>query len=170
MFESYPKDENGFLQYSFELADQHFLSLDTKKDELVSAGQYCEKLMRWLDSELSKTSTDVYIFMHHPPFEVGVSYMDRIKLEEAEEFRDLISGHQNIQHMLFWRVHRPVFLTWQGITCSACLGINHQVPLVGGVVSTNDFIEPPMYAVIEFGKGEIKINLDAFLDRHPAAP
>ena len=72
MFESYPKDENGFLQYSFELADQHFLSLDTKKDELVSAGQYCEKRMRWFDSELSKTSTDVYIFMHHPPFEMQV--------------------------------------------------------------------------------------------------
>ena len=67
--------------------------MDTKKDEPVSAGQYCEKRMRWLDSELSKTSKDVYIFMHHPPFEVGVPYMDRIKLEEAEEFRDLISGY-----------------------------------------------------------------------------
>lgn len=31
--------------------------------------------------------------MHHPPFEVGVPYMYRIKLEEAEEFRDLISGY-----------------------------------------------------------------------------
>ena len=169
VFETYPRDENGFLQYSFELVDKQFICLDTKKDEPVSAGQYCEKRMRWLDSELSKTSKDVYIFMHHPPFEVGVPYMDRIKLEEAEEFRDLISGYQNIQHIFFGHVHRPVFLTWQGITCSACPGINHQVPLVGGAVSTNYSIEPPMYAIIEFGNGEIRINLDAFLDRNPVA-
>lgn len=56
VFETYSRDENGFLQYSFELVDKQFICLDTKKDEPVSAGQYCEKRMRWLDSELSKTS------------------------------------------------------------------------------------------------------------------
>ena len=91
--------------------------------------------------------------------------MDRIKIEEAEEFRDLISGYQNIQHMLFWRVHRPVFLTWQGITCSACWELTIRCHWLGEQVSTNDPIEPPMCAVIEFGKGEIRINLDAFLGR-----
>ena len=169
VFQAYPKDENGFLQYSFEVAEDRFLCLDTKKDEPVSAGQYCEKRMSWLDNELSKTNKDVYIFMHHPPFEVGVPYMDRIKLDEAEAFGDLISSYENVRHIFFGHVHRPVFLTWQGITCSACPGINHQVPLVGGAVSTNYSIEPPMYAVIEFGNGEIRINLDAFLDRYPAA-
>ena len=59
VFETYSRDENGFLQYSFELVDKQFICLDTKKDEPVSAGQYCEKRMRWLDSELSKTSKGV---------------------------------------------------------------------------------------------------------------
>ena len=93
VFETYSRDENGFLQYSFELVDKQFICLDTKKDEPVSAGQYCEKRMRWLDSELIKTSKGVWIFVHHPPFVVGVPYVDRIKLEEAEDFRDLISGY-----------------------------------------------------------------------------
>ena len=125
--------------------------------------------MAWLKNELKKTAKDVYIFMHHPPFDVGVTYMDRIKLDEAEDFGDLVSSSKNVKHIFFGHVHRPVFLTWQGITCSGCPGINHQVPLVGGSVATNYSAEPPMYAVIEFGSGQFRINLDAFLDRRPVS-
>ena len=167
VFQAYPKDENGFLQYSFEVAGDRFLCLDTKKDEPVSAGQYCEKRISWLKNELSKTHQDVYIFMHHPPFEVGVPYMDRIKLDEAEAFGRLVSNYKNVRHIFFGPVHRPVFLSWQGITCSACPGINHQIPLVAESVSTKCSVEPPMYAVIEIDHGNIRVNLDAFLDRYP---
>ena len=165
IFDTHAKDENGFLQYTFNVAEDRFLCFDTKKDEPVSSGQYCEKRMSWLDNELKKTKQNVYLFMHHPPFDVGVPYMDRIKLDEAEAFGDLISSHKNVRHIFVGHVHRPVFLTWRGITCSACPGINHQVPLVGRAVSTNYSIEPPMYAVIEVENGDIRINLDAFLDR-----
>jgi 3',5'-cyclic AMP phosphodiesterase CpdA len=169
IFDNYAKDENGFLQYTFNVAEDRFLCLDTKKDEPVPSGEYCEKRMAWLDNELSKSNTDTYIFMHHPPFDIGVPHMDRIKLNEAEAFGDLISNHKNIRHIFFGHVHRPVFLTWRGITCSACPGINHQMPLVGRAVSTKFSVEPPMYAVIEIENGDIRINLDAFLDRHPVA-
>jgi len=169
VFQAYPKDENGFLQYSFEVAEDRFLCLDTKKNDPVSAGQYCEKRISWLENELSKTHQDVYIFMHHPPFEVGVPYMDRIKLDEAEAFGRLVSNYKNVRHIFFGHVHRPVFLSWQGITCSACPGINHQIPLVAEAVSTKCSVEPPMYAVIEIGHGNIRVNLDAFLDRYPTA-
>lgn len=169
VFQTYPKDANGFLQYSFNLAEAQFLCLDTKKDQPGSAGQYCAKRMTWLKNELKKTAKDVYIFMHHPPFDVGVTYMDRIKLDEAEDFGDLVSRSKNVKHIFFGHVHRPVFLTWQGISCSGCPGINHQVPLVGGSVATNYSAEPPMYAVIEFGSGQFRINLDAFLDRRPVS-
>jgi len=167
VFQAYPKDENGFLQYSFDVAEDRFLCLDTKKNDPVSAGQYCEKRMSWLENELSKTHQDVYIFMHHPPFEVGVPYMDRIKLDEAEAFGRLVSNYKNVRHIFFGHVHRPVFLSWQRITCSACPGINHQIPLVAESVSTKCSVEPPMYAVIEIDHGNIRVNLDAFLDRYP---
>ena len=169
VFQTYPKDENGFLQYSFDIGKSRFLCLDTKKDEPVSAGQYCVKRMNWLDNELSKTNKNIYIFMHHPPFEVGVPYMDRINLDEAEAFGDLISSYKNVRHIFFGHVHRPVFLTWQNITCSACPGINHQIPLVAEAVSTKCSVEPPMYAVIEIRSRDIRVNLDAFLDRRPVA-
>ncbi len=48
IFDTYAKDENGFLQYTFNVAEDRFLCLDTKKDEPVPSGQYCEKRMAWL--------------------------------------------------------------------------------------------------------------------------
>jgi len=39
--------------------------------------------------------------------------------------------------------------------------------LVAEAVSTKCSVEPPMYAVIEIGHGNIRVNLDAFLDRYP---
>ena len=105
--------------------------------------------------------------MHHPPFDIGLPYMDRIKLDEAVTFGKLIANYKNIRHIFFGHVHRAVFLKWQGITCSACPGINHQVPLVSGSVSTNYSIEPPMYAVIELLDGDVRVNLDAYQDRQP---
>ena len=54
VFQTYPKDANGFLQYSFNLAEAQFLCLDTKKDQSGSSGQYCAKRMTWLKNELKK--------------------------------------------------------------------------------------------------------------------
>jgi len=166
-FANYPRDKNGFLQYSFDIAENRFFCLDTKKDDPVSSGQYCEERLAWLEVELQRTEKDVYIFMHHPPFDIGLPYMDRIKLDEAVTFGKLIANYKNIRHIFFGHVHRAVFLKWQGITCSACPGINHQVPLVSGSVLTNYSIEPPMYAVIELLDGDVRVNLDAYQDRQP---
>ena len=44
VFETYPRDENGFLQYSFELVDKQFICLDTKKDEPVLTWECCSRL------------------------------------------------------------------------------------------------------------------------------
>ena len=44
LFETYPRDENGFLRYSFELVDTQFICLDTKKDEPVLTWECCPRL------------------------------------------------------------------------------------------------------------------------------
>ena len=54
VFQSYPKDANGFLKYSFNLTEAQFLCLDTKKDQPGSSGQYCAKRVTWPENELKK--------------------------------------------------------------------------------------------------------------------
>lgn len=169
-FEAFPnhqKDDTGFIQYEIDNAIGKFLFLDTKKDKPVSHGTLCDKRLKWLDQKLTEAEGYVYIFMHHPPFDIGVDYMDRIKLDAANAFEEIVMKHQNVRHIFFGHVHRPVFLSWNGITCSACPGISHQVPIKRESVGTDYSIEPAMYSIIEIDNNCVRVNLDAFIDRFP---
>ena len=49
-----------------------YLFLDTLQEGQV-AGHYCEKRQDWLRNELKSHLNDpVYVFLHHPPFKVGM--------------------------------------------------------------------------------------------------
>jgi hypothetical protein len=106
--------------------------------------------------------------MHHPPFDIGHSLMDLIKLEDPESFHQTIRDH-NIRHLFFGHAHRPLSGMWRGIPFAAPPSLNHQVPLVGGSVPTVYSIEPAMYAVVVAAGDRTIVHLDAFLDRKPAA-
>jgi Icc protein len=80
-FPDQPTDGNGFIQYAIQTSFGRFIFLDTKKDEPTSAGHLCRQRIDWLADELEQYIGDVFIFMHHPPCDVGVAYMDRIKLD-----------------------------------------------------------------------------------------
>ena len=126
----------------------------------------CDKRLKWLDQKLTEAEGFVHIYAPSP-FDIGVDYMDRIKLDAANAFEEIVMKHQNVRHIFFGHVHRPVFLSWNGITCSACPGINHQVPIKRESVGTDYSIEPAMYSIIEIDNNCVRVNLDAFIDRLP---
>jgi 3',5'-cyclic AMP phosphodiesterase CpdA len=161
-------DGAGFVQGARQTPEGVFLFLDTFKGG-TSAGQYCQERQAWLSRELDEAGEQpVFMFMHHPPFDIGIDYMDRIKLEEADAFEALVAG-RNIRHLFFGHVHRPVFVTWRGIPCNALPGTNHQVPLSRERLGRSYSIEPPMYSVVLIDGDRTVVHLDAFLDREPAA-
>ena len=82
VFPDNPCDQNNFVQTSFETNEGVFLFLDTKKQgENVHDGELCEKRLAWLKMQLINAGTkQTYLFMHHPPFEIGIPYMDKIRL------------------------------------------------------------------------------------------
>lgn len=163
-----PEDSNGFIQHSCETSDGVFLFLDTLKGE-TSAGQYCEQRQNWLQEQLRDAGEKhVRIFMHHPPFDIGLPYMDRIKLDEAKAFGRIVSDYRNVRHIFFGHVHRALATCWQGIACTALPGTNHQVPLVQKSVSSRYSIEPPMYGVVLIEGDKTIVHFDACLDRRTA--
>ncbi|MDA7948050.1 MAG: phosphodiesterase [Hyphomicrobiaceae bacterium] len=160
-------DRNGFVQSVRDTEHGVFLFLDTVKGP-VSEGEYCEQRLAWFADELARVKgKPVWIFMHHPPFDVGISYMDRIKLEEPKKFADVLSAHGDVRHIFFGHIHRAAMLSWRGIPCTSLPGTNHQVPLisesVGGVYS----VEPPMYGVILIDGDQTIVHFEACLDRSP---
>jgi Icc protein len=162
------RDENGFVQYAHNTAQGVFLFLDTLKGP-ASEGEYCAARRGWLADQLKRAANDpVWIFMHHPPFDIGLPYMDRIKLEEPEAFAEVLMTHDNIRHIFFGHVHRAAFVQWRGIPCTCLPGTNHQIPLTQESVGTPYSVEPPMYGVVLIEDDKTIVHFEACLDRGPA--
>jgi 3',5'-cyclic-AMP phosphodiesterase len=130
-----------------------------------SAGLLDAPRRTWLKNSLEQTSgAPTYIFMHHPPFQIQHPLMDLISLEDGEGFGDTLVGY-NVRHIFFGHAHRTISGQWRGISYSALPGLSHQLPLVGGSVSTIYSDEPPMYSVVHVNGTQITVHSDAFMHR-----
>jgi Icc protein len=157
-----------FIQRRISRDGSHFVFIDTLKGPPSSAGRYDAPRRRWLAETLSECGGEpVYLFMHHPPFDIGHRLMDLIKLEEAEEFAALLDGHA-VKHLFFGHAHRAISGQWRGIPFSALPSLNHQLPLVEGSVATVYSDEPPMYAVVLIEDDRTIVHSDAFMHRRSA--
>jgi Icc protein len=166
-FPNAPRDEHGFAQRIRDTERERFIFTDTVSEPGNSAGWYCQQRFDWLSRQITSAPGDVYIAMHHPPFDIGIPYMDRIKLREHEAFAEMVETSGKVRHIFFGHVHRAVFGTWRGITYSALPGLNHQVPLqreAGGHRYTD---EPPMYAIVTLSDDQTIFHYDGYWDRKP---
>jgi len=172
LIEAFPhieRDANGFIQYSHKTDTGTFLFLDTLKGS-GSEGAYCSERRAWLKDQLALAKGEpVWIFMHHPPFDVGIPYMDRIKLEEPGEFSDILASHSDIRHIFFGHIHRATYINWCGIPCTCVPGTSIQIPFIREAVGGARLsVEPAMYAVATISHGQTSVLYDACLDRRAA--
>ena len=162
-------DEHGFVQHRIEKNGHHLLFLDTLKGGPSSAGLLDAPRRNWLKNALNLTKgAPSLIFMHHPPFPIHHPLMDLIPLEEGEGFGDLLAGH-NVRHIFFGHAHRMISGQWRAMSYSSLPGLSHQLPLVGGAVSTVYSDEPPMYSVVYLQGSQITVHTDAFMHRAEVA-
>jgi 3',5'-cyclic AMP phosphodiesterase CpdA len=168
-----PRDAHGFVQGWRDTLCGRLLFLDTL-DEQSHAGQMCAQRLAWTARALAEAPANrpIYLFMHHPPFAVGVHMMDRIALAERAAFTEVIGPYrQRIRHLFFGHVHRPISGSWMGIPYSTLRGTNHQVwfdlsPDAPHLTSH----EPPSYAVVLIGEDTVVVHNHDFLDRSPRFP
>lgn len=165
-FPDAPDDGGGFVQGRLDVGDASLLMLDTL-DEGRNGGLYCERRRAWLERQLEQTSQRaVYLFMHHPPFDIGIPCLDRIGLSDPEAFARLTAGRPNLRHLFFGHVHRPVCGSWRGIPFSTMRGLNHQVPFDLHTVSpVPKSHEPPAYAVVFLEADQVTVHFHDYLDR-----
>lgn len=160
------RDANDFVQAVIATDYGRFLLLDTKASE-GHAGAYCALRRDWLRAELDNSDDPVLLFMHHPPFKVGIAAMDQIMLQEAEAFYDVIAPYKTrIRHLFLGHVHRAIFGNWRGISYSCMRGLNHQVAL--DLNAQPDRIagtfEPPAYGVVLLSQDQITVHLHDYAD------
>ncbi|MCJ8337421.1 MAG: phosphodiesterase [Pseudomonadales bacterium] len=120
-------DVNGYVQSSVDTDQGRLIFLDSLM-EGTSSGWLCEDRLKWLENQLSDAAAAIYLFMHHPPFDVGIPYLDKIGLVQKEEFENTITPYKSrIRQIFFGHVHRPIHGEWLGIPFSTLRGTNHQV-------------------------------------------
>jgi 3',5'-cyclic AMP phosphodiesterase CpdA len=129
-FPDAPRDAGGFLQTLRVLAGASVLILDTLDEDAEEAdGVLCPVRLAFLETALGEAPADrpLLLFQHHPPLELGLPGMDRIRLRNPEEQWAVIARARRPDHLFFGHVHRPVCGTWRGIPFHAQRGLAHQI-------------------------------------------
>ena len=121
--------QTGFLQYVIEGLPLRLVALDT----LVPGkghGALCAQRLDWLEARLGESGRPTLLFMHHPPFDVGIDAMDGMRLIEGEErLAGIVRAHGNVERVLCGHVHRPIQVRWAGTMASIAPSTAHQVLL-----------------------------------------
>lgn len=169
-FPETPTDKNGFVQSVVSTPAGDLVLLDTHEPG-TAGGAYCARRQAWLRARLAEAAgRPVYLFMHHPPFHIGIPSLDRIALDDPPAFAAALDGAA-VAHIFFGHAHRPLAGGWRGIPFSGVRATVHQVPLDMKTVEPTPYsFEPPGYAVALIADGHTVVHHHDFLDRSVARP
>lgn len=160
------QDNFGFVQGCVETEQGVFIYLDTNQPG-THVGWYCDQRFEWLNEQLDQyAGQNKFIFMHHPPFLIGLEPMDRISLLQKDKFLGALEKHKtSVRHIFFGHVHRPISGNWQGISFSTLRATSHQVWLdfteKGEIPGSH---EPPAYSVVLIKDESVVVHTHDFLD------
>ena len=172
VFPGLPRDNEGFAQSGIATPFGRCLFLDTHVPG-SGVGDYCPARQGWLRAELERDAEPVFLFMHHPPFPVGMPGMDDIRLADGDAFHALLAPHvSRIRHLFFGHLHRPVWGTWRGIPFSCMRGTNHQIALdlsgaTDGVLGTR---EPPAYGIVLLSGEQVTVHMHDYTNAFSTVP
>ena len=91
--------DDGFLHYVVEDLPLRLIALDTlvegKGHGALSDGQ-----LDWLDARLAESDRPTLLFMHHPPFDVGIAPLDAARLQEgSERLAEIVRRRGNVERV-----------------------------------------------------------------------
>lgn len=168
-FPHVPVSEGGFVQEAFDTPEGHFLVLDTHEPGRAG-GDLCARRLAWLERELQVNGGPVFLCLHHPPFQVGLGRMDRIRLLDGGPLLDVLRPQMSrIRHLFVGHLHRSIAGSWHGMPFSGVRGTNHQIALdfVTQNVAPVSF-EPPGYGVILASPRAIVVHFEEVATRAAA--
>ncbi|RWB58084.1 phosphodiesterase [Mesorhizobium sp.] len=165
-FPESPVDDNGFVQSVFDTPEGRLVFLDSLAEGRVT-GELCDNRLAWLDARLAEVAgKPAYLFLHHPPVELGLTILDPLGLEQPQRLLDVLTRHGNVRYIFFGHVHRDIAGTVAGIPFSAQRGLNARfmLDLVG-----DELVEqaPPAYSIILIDGQRVVVHSHDFLESWP---
>ncbi len=120
---------NKFFCYTINDFPVFLIFIDTLV-EGKPEGEICEERISWLKEKLFQNKDKpIIIFLHHPPFDSGIWWMDAIGLKGRKKLKKLIQNYTNIEAILAGHVHRPIQKKWAGTFGHIAPSTAHQIEL-----------------------------------------
>lgn len=172
VFPEMPCDPNGFVQSVLDTPEGRLVFLDTHQPD-TAAGVLCEHRLDWLAARLSEArDRPVYLFMHHPPFEIGM-VIDTLRLGSPQRLRAVLDTHPDVRQIFAGHTHRPCSGLWQGLPF-ANIGATHYnvgISLTGTPGPIPRYLFPITAAVALIRDGDVVVHqADVSHTRVPLAP
>jgi 3',5'-cyclic AMP phosphodiesterase CpdA len=149
----------GFIQGTEDLEDTRLLTLDTLAGEGKHHGELCPARMRWIrDRIASAEGRTLLVFLHHPPCDIGVPALDRLRLRDSEDLAGLLRWRRGPTHLFCGHLHRNASGLWAGHPFAALKSPHVQFDLDMTGFKLARSAEPPGYGVILVGPDGIVVN------------
>jgi 3',5'-cyclic AMP phosphodiesterase CpdA len=156
--------------YSFDLKGTHFVLLHTPCAG-KEFGRLEEKQLLWLNEDLHRNAQKpVLVFLHHPPFDTGVGWLDKLKLANSEEFWEIIPPYsRNILGVFAAHLHLQHTCLHRGVVAASCPAVSWQFSSNADSVRAALSEEPPGFNLIDLAGGALALRTVRFCPPRAAA-
>lgn len=149
---------NGSLMnYTIEDYPVRLLALDTVVPRAPHGLMDTERLA-WLEARLAEApERPSIVFMHHPPFKIGIKMMDGMRCSGGAALGAILAGNPQVERLLCGHVHRAVHVRFHGTAASASPSTAAQIALdLSGEVDLKTLWsdEPPAFMLHLWQAGE----------------
>ena len=101
----------GKIDWVHDLDDLRIIGLDTLV-EGVNHGELGPQSMAFLNAALDEVGKrPILLVLHHPPFDTGIGFMDRLGLLDTALLGPVLTGLPNPLYIVSGHVHRTIFGT-----------------------------------------------------------
>ena len=134
-------------------------------------GRLEEKQLLWLNEDLHRNCcrSRCWCFLHHPPFDTGVGWLDKLKLANADGFWEIIPPYsRNILGVFAAHLHLQHTCLHRGVMAATCPAVSFQFS--GSADSPRAALseEPPGFNLIDLADGSLALRTVRFCP--PKAP
>ena len=103
------------LYFSFDHGAVRFILLDSIIEEQVE-GRISPEQLKWLGDELDACAPQpAFIFMHHPPIDIGIAWLDELRLLNGDELLAVLEARSNVKKVFFSHAHQFMEFHQRGI-------------------------------------------------------
>ena len=147
------------LDAAYDVAGHRFLMADSlvpaPPGDRIDHGELSPQTLEWLDAELASSLVPTFVCLHHPPYPVGVPWIDAVLLREPEALEAVIAAHSHVVATLVGHVHMAAASSFGGRPLLVGGGISSTIPLDAEGLPRLWLDAPPTFALHLLDEGRL---------------